>query len=110
MTLTLLNRGSQPVRLLFATSQRYDFVVKDDAGNEVWRWSADQLFAQVLAEETLAPGGTLTFGETWDQRDNSGAQVAPGPYVIEGVIVRSCPLNARCAQLVASATIHIAEQ
>ena len=109
MTLTLLNRGGQPARLLFASSQRYDFLARDDAGNEVWRWSADKLFAQVLGEETLAPGGTLTFEETWNQRDNRGLQVAPGRYVIEGVIVRSCPAAADC-RLTASATIHIAEQ
>jgi hypothetical protein len=40
-----------PVRLRFLSSQRYDIAIKDDAGNTVYFWSADKLFAQVISEE-----------------------------------------------------------
>jgi len=112
MTLTLRNAGSQPVQLLFSTSQRYDFLARNDAGEEVWRWSADMVFAQVLGEETLGPGGDLTFQETWDRQDNNGVQVAPARYDIEGSIVASvdCPPNAPCPSLTAHAPVHIGQE
>lgn len=107
MTLSLRNNSGQPLQLSFPTSQRYDFVVRHDGGQEVWRWSADKVFAQVLGEETLAPGEILTFEEVWDQRDNSGNQVALGRYLIEGIIV-GCPPDTSC-RLTASVTVNIAE-
>jgi hypothetical protein len=62
LTLEVVNHGAQPVTLRFPTAQRYDVVVREPQGRQVWRWSADQMFAQVLGEETLAAaGGRLTY-------------------------------------------------
>ena len=56
LTVTVENRGTQPVTLTFRTAQRFDVRVQDAAGREVWRWSADRMFAQATGEERLAPG------------------------------------------------------
>lgn len=62
--LQVTNAGSAPVELEFASSQTHDFVVSR-AGAELWRWSADLMFAQALRSETLAPGETRAFEGTW---------------------------------------------
>jgi hypothetical protein len=76
----IVNRGAQPVTLRFASAQRYDVVVQEGQGREVWRWSSDKAFAQVLGEETLAVGGRLTYRITVRE------PFPPGRYRIIGVI------------------------
>ena len=55
MTLKIFNYTEEDVVFHFNNSQRYDFIVEDKEGNEVWRWSKDMMFAMVLGEETLGP-------------------------------------------------------
>ncbi len=96
-----------PLTLYYRTSQRYDLAVVDSQGQEVWRWSRDRAFAQVTEEVPLGAGETLSFAETWDQRDNDGQQVPLGNYqiVAEG---SHCDANyENCGQLTTSATIQI---
>jgi hypothetical protein len=96
-----------PLTLYYRTSQRYDLAVVDSQGQEVWRWSRDRAFAQVTEEVPLEAGETLSFVETWDQRDNDGQQVPLGNYqiVAEG---SHCDANyENCGQLTTSATIQI---
>ncbi len=80
MTLRLTNRTDQEIPLPFLTAQRYDVVVLDAHGKEVWRWSADRMFAQVLGEERLKPGGALTY------RARIPGILAPGRYTVRGVV------------------------
>ncbi len=63
-TLQISNTGSIPVPLEFTSGQSFDFAVLQ-AGREVWRWSADQMFTQALRSETLAPGATRSYEATW---------------------------------------------
>lgn len=57
LTLQVVNRSPHSVTLQFPTAQRYDVLVQDAQGREVWRWSADRMVAQVVGKETLRPGG-----------------------------------------------------
>ncbi len=70
--LQVTNVGEQPVRLEFASGQRYDFAVVDGAGAEVWRWSAGMGFVQMIGLEELAPGATLGWEEVWAAGGRSG--------------------------------------
>lgn len=81
LTLRVVNRSPQPVSLHFRDTQRYDFTMKDPQGHQVWRWSADRVFAQVLGEETLRPAvGELTYRITVSER------FLPGRYTVIGII------------------------
>jgi hypothetical protein len=81
LTLQVVNRGPRPVTLQFRDSQRYDFLIRNTQGQEVWRWSADQMFAQVLGQETLSPdGGNLTY------RVVARATLRRGSYTVMGVV------------------------
>jgi hypothetical protein len=105
LAITVAVRDS--MTLYYRTSQRYDLTVINSQGQEVWRWSRERTFAQVTEEVTLKANGTLSFAETWDQRDNDGQQVPVGDYQ---VVAESSHCDANyenCGQLTASATIRI---
>jgi hypothetical protein len=86
LTMVVTNRGSTPVSLTAPSTQLYDFRVMA-GGVEVWRWSADQMFATVLTLVTIPPGESRRFTEGWDQRDREGRPVPPGQYVVVGTLV-----------------------
>ena len=80
LDLTVANPTEAPVTLRFSSGQRYDFTILDAAGASVWTWSADKGFIQVLGEERIEPGETLTFGETF------AGELAPGRYTVRGFV------------------------
>src|SRR5262245_50761721 len=96
LTLQMVNRGPRPVTLQFRDSQRYDFLIQNAQGQEVWRWSPNQMFAHLLGQETLPPdGGNLTY------RVVARATLRRGSYTITGVV------PATDAQLSASLEVTI---
>jgi hypothetical protein len=99
--------AAERITLYYRTTQRYDIIIADSEGNEVWRWSKDKAFGEVLEEVSLEENETLAFNETWDQRDNDGQPVPPGDYRVT-VTSTHCDANyENCGQLSASATIQI---
>jgi hypothetical protein len=97
LTLEVANRGPRLVTLQFRTAQRYDIAVRDSQGREVWRWSAGQMFAQVLGEEILPPGsGALTYRVILRERFDPGRYTAVGIIPTEdGPISASLDLTIR---------------
>jgi hypothetical protein len=83
----ITNPSNQPVVLEFSSGQRYDFAVRNAAG-DVWRWSAARSFMQALGTETIPPGGSLRYSETWPSGERTGtftatAQLTSLNYTIE---------------------------
>ena len=58
MTLKIFNYTEEDIVFHFNNSQRYDFIIEDKEGNEVWRWSEGRMFAQMLGEEILGPSNS----------------------------------------------------
>jgi hypothetical protein len=81
LELHVTNASDRPVALEFATSQRYDFEVRDGSGGVVWRWSDDLMFAQVLGEEVLASGETRSYSEALPELPQ------PGEYMARAVLM-----------------------
>ena len=78
ITFEVFNRTPTAVRLKFASAQRFDFVIANAAGNEVWRWSAGRMFATVMGQETLGPDSPrLVYEATF------AGELAPGAYRIK---------------------------
>ena len=104
---TIFVAVSEPITLYYRTTQRYDIVIIDSEGNEVWRWSKDKEFGQVLEQVSLEANEWLTFDELWDQRDSAGQPVPPGNYTATATSTHCDANYENCGQLSASATLQI---
>ena len=78
--LHLANTTDRPLTLEFRNAQRFDVTVRDASGREVWRWSAGQMFAQVIGEVVLPPRGERTWTVT------APASLPPGRYAATAVV------------------------
>lgn len=85
-TLTVRAEGEAPLRVQFASGQRFDLIVRR-RGALIWRWAHDKAFTQMVQEATLRPGETLSFRASWPQVDLQGRRVEPGEYEIVGVFL-----------------------
>ena len=82
MTLKFFNYIEEDVTFHFNTSQRYDFIIEDEEGDKIWRWSQDRMFAMVLGEETLG----LANPEIIYKAEYKG-KLSPGYYNVTGYFV-----------------------
>lgn len=80
LTLRLVNGTREPVTLTFHTGQRFDFVVRDQEGREVWRWAAGRMFTQVLGQKTVPASGTLIYTATVEK------PLPAGGYTVTGLV------------------------
>lgn len=78
--LTATNTGGAPASLTFRSGQRFDLIIRRPRGDEVWRWSHDKAFIQIIQTVTVQPQESLGFNVTWDQGDFQGRRVDPGSY------------------------------
>ncbi len=82
MTLKIFNYMEEDIIFHFNNSQRYDFIIEDEKGNEIWRWSQDMMFAMMLGEEILGPHNP----EVICIEEYKG-KLSPGYYKITGVFI-----------------------
>jgi hypothetical protein len=80
MTLKVSNRTEKTVTFQFRDARRFDFVI-ETGGKDLWWWSDGRVFAQVLGEERLAPGQTLTYRAKFE------GGLKPGIYMVRGMIL-----------------------
>ncbi|WP_435335779.1 BsuPI-related putative proteinase inhibitor [Haloarchaeobius sp. TZWWS8] len=83
---TVTNDGDALVELQFSDSQTHDVAVVEDDDTEVWRWSDGRMFMQMLQQESIDAGDSVTFECSWDDPQ-------PGSYVAEAFLSAS---NADC--------------
>ena len=79
--LHVINATKKRVELTFPSGQRYDFVVMDSVGREMWRWGTGRMFTQVLRNTPLGGGESLDIEETW-----RNALLPPGRYTAKAVL------------------------
>lgn len=92
--LRLVNRTGEPRALTFSSAQRVDFLILDASGNEVFRWSTDQMFAQVMGEEVLNPEAELSWEEGFPAPPGSGEYSLVGRITsVEGELEASLPIT-----------------
>ena len=81
LTLRVINDARNPISLSFPTAQRFDLLLQNTQGREVWRWSGDRFFAQMLGKEVLKPsGGELLYHATVKRR------FCQGVYTVKAII------------------------
>jgi len=82
MTLKVFNYTEEDIVFHFNTAQRYDFIIEDEEGSKIWRWSEGRMFAQMLGEEILEP----TNPEIIYTTEYKG-KLSPGYYKVTGILV-----------------------
>lgn len=73
-SLEVRNNTADPVTLVFSSAKRGDVVLLRD-GNEIYRWSAERVFPQVIRSEPLGPGERTVY-----RLEEPRLAVDPGPY------------------------------
>ncbi len=92
--LTVTNSGVQVARLVFPTVQRYDFVLLDLHGSELWRWSAGRMFAQLITSDSLAAGASVVYEESFTLPGAAGQYRLIGSLLLmDGVLSDTVALN-----------------
>ncbi|HEX6597737.1 MAG TPA: BsuPI-related putative proteinase inhibitor [Gemmatimonadaceae bacterium] len=64
-TFTVTNTRDSTATVKFNDSQQFDIRVWDANDALVWRWGADQAFAQLVTTRALAPGESATYVAHW---------------------------------------------
>jgi uncharacterized protein (DUF58 family) len=78
--LQLKNHGFSTVNLVYGTSITLGMVISDSDGNRVIQ--APRMALEVITKVALKPGGTLNWGYTWDQVNDTGEPVGPGTFTV----------------------------
>ena len=95
LVFTVENITDKLLPFRFNSGQNFDFVIREAAGDrEVWRWSRDQFFTQVIRSEAIRGNGKWTFEATWNGRDNDGQPVLPGEYLLHATLTADPLLQA----------------
>ena len=75
-TLNIRNNTSKMVELRFPSGQTHDFVVRDFAGTEVWRWSSGHMFTSVMRATTIKGKSEASYAESWSTKGQHGTFTA----------------------------------
>ncbi len=75
-TLNIKNNTGKMLELRFASGQTHDFVVKDFAGREVWRWSSGRMFTSVMRATTIKGKSQTAYAESWSTKGQHGSFTA----------------------------------
>jgi len=86
MALKIFNYTDEDVTFNFNTSQRYDFIIEDEKGKEIWCWSKGYVFCQVFGKETLGPNNPeIIYGVLYPTEENE--KLKSGRYKIIGIFI-----------------------
>lgn len=90
----VVNASARKLEVLFNDGRTHDIIVLDTLGREVWRWSEDRMFTQVVQSKVLRASESLTFAESWTDPQ-------PGSYVAVATLPsRNYPVEHRVAFVV----------
>jgi len=59
------NGTRKRVELDFPNGRTHDFIVRDETGREVWRWSEGRLFTQAMQNRLLDSHDAVVYAESW---------------------------------------------
>jgi hypothetical protein len=74
--LDVRNNTSRMIELRFPTGKTHEFVVRDEAGKEVWRWSKSRMFTQGVQVKLVKAKDVAVFTEGWSSANAHGKYTA----------------------------------
>ncbi|ETP69791.1 intracellular proteinase inhibitor (BsuPI) [Planomicrobium chinense] len=75
---TVKNQTEKPLTFDFTSSQRYDFALLDESGEQVFLQSSVSMYAQALGEETVKQAEELEY-----EIEVPPLELEPGTYTLE---------------------------
>jgi hypothetical protein len=92
LSLRVKNPTDSFLSFKFATSQDYEFVVREkESGLEIWRWSKGSYFSKVLRNVALLPEKEWKFEAFWDFKDSERNDIKHGTYQAIGILTTNEP-------------------
>ncbi|MDD2710252.1 MAG: BsuPI-related putative proteinase inhibitor [Verrucomicrobiae bacterium] len=85
------NQGKDRFLLEFPTAQHFDFVIINQAGNEVFRWSADKEFESRVSTTLVNKNEKISYSQDIFSGTNKVVNLAPGEYKVRGEITAKTP-------------------
>ncbi|MCX7749394.1 MAG: BsuPI-related putative proteinase inhibitor [Clostridia bacterium] len=85
MKLSITNNSDKTVVINHNNGQKYDFVLLDEVGKEIYRWSKGMAFIEMLTSTEIEPGKTIEF--TADLDINENKEMLDKAATIQGYIV-----------------------
>ncbi len=79
---TVTNETNEEVTLDFMSGQKYELVLTNESGEELYRFSREHMFTMALVHETLAPGESKVYEETINLE-----QMEAGPYTLHASLL-----------------------
>lgn len=70
--LDVRNNTKRMVELRFPSGRTHDFIVKDESGKEVWRWSSSRMFTQGMQNKLVKAKDVAAFSEAWKPQNLHG--------------------------------------
>jgi hypothetical protein len=88
--LTLRHSQPEAIRLLFPSGQTFELVIRDERGNEVYRWSDGKAFTLALRRLEFA-AGEFNWPVTVELRSREDKPFPPGRYFAEAWLTTMGP-------------------
>lgn len=86
------NVGRQPLDLyLRGRTIAFDITAAREDGTVVWRRLEGAVTQMILQLRVLQSGERLELADEWNQLDNAGRPVEPGPYDLTGMLFTEDP-------------------
>jgi hypothetical protein len=77
--ITFMNKGEEEANVTFSSGQKFELVIQDSSGKEVYRYSIGKMFTMALETIKLEPGKGIQLQDEWDYMIN-GKKAGPGDY------------------------------
>jgi hypothetical protein len=74
-----LNKSDENVKLSFSSGQKFELVIYDPQGNEVYRYSKGKMFTQALEFNEIKSNEGVAYRDEWDYNSNV-SRVESGSY------------------------------
>ncbi|MRX52705.1 proteinase inhibitor [Bacillus idriensis] len=81
INMTVKNHTDEEKNFEFSSGQKYEIIITDPNGAEVYKYSKGRMFTQALQYLTLPPGESQTYQETWDMK-SAGTELEAGEYTV----------------------------
>ncbi|MDR0136425.1 BsuPI-related putative proteinase inhibitor [Metabacillus idriensis] len=81
INMTVKNQTDEEKNFEFSSGQKYEIIITDPNGAEVYKYSKGRMFTQALQYMTLPPGESQTYQETCDMK-SAGTKLEAGEYTV----------------------------